>query len=139
VHWAEIALGPDARRRTVQRRCSASRRRHGAGARETTGMTAHRRGVTTMGDGRARRALGSGQRRSGGGRRARGSRDVVARSGRRREGRGGGRRAGGRGEAAVGRARSAGIEKNSGKIHGCRKLNLEHFFQLTLPPDLHGF
>jgi hypothetical protein len=32
-----------------------------------------------------------------------------------------------------------GIEKNSGKIHRGRKLNLEHFSQLTFPPDLHEF
>jgi hypothetical protein len=31
-----------------------------------------------------------------------------------------------------------GIEKNSGKFHGGRKLNLEHFSQLTFPQDLHG-
>jgi hypothetical protein len=68
-------------------------------------MTAHQRGVTATGDGRARRqqrrALGSGQRRSGGGRRARGGRDTATRGARRRS-------ASGRGEAAVGRARSAG-------------------------------
>jgi hypothetical protein len=33
----------------------------------------------------------------------------------------------------------AGVEKNSGKINGGRKLNLEHFSQLTFPPNLHGF
>jgi hypothetical protein len=33
----------------------------------------------------------------------------------------------------------ARVEKNSRKIHGGRKLNLEHFSQLTFPPNLHGF
>jgi hypothetical protein len=140
-----------------------ARRGSGSGwgaAAHRCGNGGRRRGVDGRGSGRDGGAVGTRARRRSGRRwRARGGRDVGGAARRRRQhGERGGCRAGAtRSRRLIGGAccqrflnkqilqkkiaqnKYLGIDKNSGKFHGGRKLNLEHFSQLTLPPDLHGF
>jgi hypothetical protein len=167
VHWAEFALGPVAQRMwpTPRRRLGpraqpvCGPRPHGPRPWPVAARAARVRGAgparprpaarAAHGDGDGSPAHGDGgeataHRRGDGGAVCRATGGRVRRRQRRRRDAVGIRAARAISELKItlkeiSSNQIAGVEKNSGKFHGGRKLNVEHFSQLTFPPNLHGF